>query len=360
MSVIQAQFKDRLGAFNLNVGLEVDGGGITALFGPSGCGKTTLLRCVAGLHRAAHGNLMVHGEEWQAADRFLPPHRRPIGYVFQEASLFPHLSVQGNLDFAIKRTGDAKQWIGFDEVVNLLGVEPLLERMPARLSGGERQRVGMARALLTQPRLLLMDEPLAALDRISKMEILPYLESLHERLVIPTLYVSHDLEEVERLADHMFYLERGEVKLSGPIESLLTHPELPFARDPQAGVVLHGKPEHYDDHDALTQLSINPGYRVYVPGDLRGHEKCRVRILAANVSISLTDSDQSSILNRFPARVTSGHPMDDARMNVRLVLGHGGGGPAILARITHKSWRQLKLEPGKQVFANVKSVSLVD
>ncbi|MEG3639348.1 molybdenum ABC transporter ATP-binding protein [Magnetococcus sp. PR-3] len=360
MSNIQAHFQDNLGTFNLDVSLTAPGRGVTALFGHSGSGKTTVLRCVAGLHRAQRGELSFLGERWQSQTQFIPTHKRPIGYVFQEASLFPHMSVRGNLDFAIQRAKGTSKWIDFDEVVALLGVEPLLERAPLRLSGGERQRVGMARALLTQPRLLLMDEPLAALDRISKREILPYLESLHERLEIPTLYVSHDLEEVERLADHMCYLEKGEVKLHGPIETLLTHPELPFAKDPVAGVVLQGTPTAFEAEHHLTKLQIHPGFNVYVPGDLNQRTHCRLRIQAANVSLSLRPLEGSSILNHFPVRVHSAHPMDDARMNVRITLGHDQEGPALLARITKKSWHELELAPNKAIFAHVKSVSLVD
>ncbi|ABK43694.1 molybdate ABC transporter, ATPase subunit [Magnetococcus marinus MC-1] len=361
MREIQARFQDDLGAFKLNVALTAPGRGVTALFGHSGSGKTTVLRCVAGLHRSRVGALHFLGECWQNDNTFLPTHKRPIGYVFQEASLFPHMTVRGNLDFAVKRAKGAHAWIAFDEVVALLGVEPLLERAPIRLSGGERQRVGMARALLTQPRLLLMDEPLAALDRLSKQEILPYLESLHDRLEIPTLYVSHDLDEVERLADHMCYLEHGEVKLAGPIESLLTHPDLPFAKDPVAGVVLRGKPLHYEAQDHLTRIEIFPGFEVYVPGALQDREACRLRILAAHVSLSLHPLQGSSILNHFPVRITDAQAMDEARMNVRITLGHDGpAGPAILARITKKSWREMALAPGKTLFAHVKSVSLVD
>jgi len=210
---IQAKFRLQRGGFLLDAGFEAPSSGVTAVLGPSGCGKTTLLRCISGLERAPEGVLSVQGELWQdsAGGVFLPVHRRPLGYVFQEASLFPHLSVHGNLEYGWKRTQEERR-VGFDEAVALTGIEGLLQRRPEGLSGGERQRVAIARALLTSPRLLLMDEPLSALDQASKGEILPYLERLHEQLTMPILYVSHALEEVARLADHLVLMEEGRVR----------------------------------------------------------------------------------------------------------------------------------------------------
>ena len=195
--------------------------GVTALFGPSGCGKTTVLRCVAGLQMLRDGYLSIGGEVWQDGAAFRPPYQRSVGYVFQEASLFPHLSVRRNLLYGHRRalrrgTGEATR---FDEVVELLGMQGLLDRSPLRLSGGERQRVAIGRALLSQPRLLLMDEPLAGLDRLSKDEILPYLEALHTALSIPILYVSHDIAEVERLADHLVLMQAGQWSRAGPCKT---------------------------------------------------------------------------------------------------------------------------------------------
>ena len=215
--------------------------GVTALFGPSGCGKTTVLRCVAGLQMLRDGYLSIGGEVWQDGAAFRPPYERSVGYVFQEASLFPHLSVRGNLLYGHRRAlrRGAEEVTRFDDVVALLGIEGLLDRSPLRLSGGERQRVAVGRALLSQPRLLLMDEPLAGLDRLSKDEILPYLEALHTALSIPILYVSHDLAEVERLADHLVLIEAGRVVAYGPLEELQADPELPVARLPDAAVALN-------------------------------------------------------------------------------------------------------------------------
>ena len=215
-AAISVAFAGRLGAFELNSRFEASATGVTALFGPSGCGKTSVLRCIAGLQRVAHGACSVAGEIWQDDRTFLPAHRRAVGYVFQEASLFPHLSVRRNLLFgAPEDRGDAP--VVFDEIVDLLGLANLLDRAPQKLSGGERQRVAIGRALLSQPRLLLMDEPLSALDAETKSEILPFLERLHDRLALPVIYVTHDMREVERLADHLVLMERGRVIGAGPL-----------------------------------------------------------------------------------------------------------------------------------------------
>ena len=209
MSGVEGEFKGPLGAFALDVAFALEASGITALSGPSGSGKTTLLRCIAGLTRLP-GRLTVDGEVWQDARTFLAPHRRPVGVVFQEASLLAHLSVRGNLTYGARRAG-AKTGVGFDDTVDLLGLAPLLDRAPTNLSGGERQRVALGRALLTQPKLLLMDEPLSSLDAAAKAEILPYLERLHRALAIPALYISHDPGEIARLADRVLYMEGGRV-----------------------------------------------------------------------------------------------------------------------------------------------------
>ncbi|MDB5453212.1 MAG: fbpC [Caulobacteraceae bacterium] len=209
MSGISARFAGTLGEFALDVAFEMAGQGVTALVGPSGCGKTTVLRCIAGLARLP-GRLMVDGEVWQDETSFLPPHRRPVGFVFQDASLLPHLSVRRNLTFGLHRAAGPHA-IAFDDVVEWLGLAALVDRSPAKLSGGERQRVALGRALLSQPRLLLLDEPLAGLDAVAKAEIAPYIERLHKELATPILYVSHDAEEVRRIADHLLVMNTGRI-----------------------------------------------------------------------------------------------------------------------------------------------------
>jgi molybdate transport system ATP-binding protein len=205
---VEARFTGQVGGFRLNAAFALPARGLTALSGPSGSGKTTLLRCMAGLERLA-GRLVVGGEAWQDATSFRPPHRRPVGMVFQDASLLPHLSVRGNLTYGAHRAQAGG--VGFDDVVSLLGLSPLLARSTANLSGGERQRVALGRALLSQPRLLLMDEPLSSLDAASKAEIMPYLEGLHRALEIPALYVTHDAGEIARLADYVLTMRDGTV-----------------------------------------------------------------------------------------------------------------------------------------------------
>ena len=207
--LIEAQLRGRLGQFRLDVSFEVPAEGVTALFGPSGAGKTTVLRCIAGLERL-EGRVGVGGEVWQDRDHFRPPHLRPVGYVFQEPSLFGHLSVRGNLEFGLKRSGRGP--LGLAEVAAFLGLEPLLARSPRKLSGGERQRVAIGRALLSQPGLLLLDEPLAGLDAEAKSEILPYLERLHQLMRLPVLYVSHDAAEVARFADRVLLMRGGHIE----------------------------------------------------------------------------------------------------------------------------------------------------
>ena len=218
MSAVEARFRGAVGAFRLEAEFVLPSRGITALTGPSGSGKTTLLRCLAGLTRLP-GRLVVDGEVWQDETTFRPAHRRAVGLVFQDASLLPHLSVRGNLAYGARRAGGGA--VTLVEVVDLLGLSALLDRSTANLSGGERQRVALGRALLSQPRLLLMDEPLSSLDADSKAEILPYLERLHANLDLPVLYVSHDAREIARLADHVLIMRAGRVAAaSAPTDPL--------------------------------------------------------------------------------------------------------------------------------------------
>ena len=359
---LSARFRGRLGGFALEVGFEAPARGITALFGPSGCGKTTVLRCVAGLHRPADGFFALDGEVWQDGGQFRPAHRRPIGYVFQEASLFAHLSVRGNLLYGHRRAvgrGGAET-IGFDEVVGLLGLEHLLARAPLHLSGGERQRVAIGRALLSQPKLLLMDEPLAALDRFSKDEILPYLERLHGALSVPALYVSHDIAEVERLADHLVLLDAGRVTAAGPLEALQADPALPIARMPEAGATLRATVESFESAYGLATLALAGG-RLLVPGapEAVGTAR-RIRIAASDVSLAREPAAGSTILNTLPARILAAEAQDGVQIMVAIGLGDDGRGARLLARVTRKSWDGLGLAPGQPVFAQIKGVALVD
>jgi molybdate transport system ATP-binding protein len=359
---IEARFFGALGAFKLDVSFEVPMRGITALFGPSGCGKTTILRCMAGLTRLP-GRLAVGSDVWQddASGKFRAPYQRPIGYVFQEPSLFPHLTVRGNLRYGQRRAlkAGAAEDIRLDDVVTLLGIAPLLERATGSLSGGERQRVALGRALLSQPRLLLMDEPLSALDVMSKDEIFPYFEALRAALAIPALYVSHDISEIERLADYMVLLEAGRVVAAGTLVDLLTDTRLPIARGAQAATVLETRVGAFDARDGLTALEFG-GETLLMPqrvGEIGSRR--RVRIVATDVSLAVERPSQTTIVNVLPVRVRQIESLDEAQVNVVLTIGHRPDGPRLLARITRRAQRLLAFAPQQDVYAQIKGVSLV-
>ncbi|MDR0565399.1 MAG: molybdenum ABC transporter ATP-binding protein, partial [Azoarcus sp.] len=302
---MEARLRVDYAGFTLDVGLSLPEKGVTALFGPSGSGKTTVLRCMAGLERSPTGFFSVAGEVWQDERRgvFLPTHKRPLGLVFQEASLFSHLSVLKNLRYGMRRAGNAKGE-GFETMLDLLGIRPLLDRAPESLSGGERQRVAIARALLTRPRLLLMDEPLAALDVKRKLEILPYLERLHDELSIPIVYVSHSLDEVARLADSIVLIENGRITASGPLAEIMVRPELSAVFAGGSGAVLETTVAEHE-LDGLTRLEF-PGGKLYVSGvSTAPGSRLRCRIHATDVSLALGAHSDTSILNILPATVAA-------------------------------------------------------
>ena len=358
---INAQFRGQLGRFRLDAAFTVPATGITGLFGPSGCGKSTVLRCIAGLQQLPGSRFSIAGDTWQDESLFRKAHQRPIGYVFQEASLFQHLSVKGNLLYGApgQPAGQsASQSIGFDEVLELLGLVPLLDRSPRHLSGGERQRVAIGRALLSQPKLLLMDEPLSALDRLTKDDILPFLERLHERLSLPVIYVSHDITEIERLADHLVLMRAGEVIASGPLTKLQSDPTLPLAASRDAAVNFDAIVQRYDSDYGLVTLQLE-GAELLVPAPpVAAGERRRVRIAAGDVSLARQLPQQSTILNALPTKIVSATPLNSSEMVVVLALGSGGDGARLLARVTRRSWDQLQLATGQQVIAQVKGVAL--
>lgn len=362
MMGIEARFRGTFGAFTLDASFSCPPAGVTGLFGPSGCGKTTVLRCVAGLARVPEGDLKVAGEVWQSAETFLAPHRRPVGYVFQDARLFPHLSVLGNLDYGARRVSagpldtDAR-----DAIVELLGLENLLTRAPAKLSGGERQRVALGRALLSRPRVLLMDEPLSALDRDAKREILPYLEKLARNFALPVLYVSHDLSEIERLADRLVVMSKaGRVVAQGPLTALLTDLALPIARLPDAAALLTVTVAHYDDHYDLTECRIGT-VPFFVPGHLgAAADERRLRVEANDVSLVKEKPAATSVLNVLPARVVAAEPTDAHRVLVLLAIEGGGADTRLISSVTRKSWDELGLAEGDPVFAQVKGMAMAD
>ena len=355
MTGLQARFVFGWSGFTLDVDLDLPGRGVTALFGHSGSGKTTLLRCIAGLERAPQGQLTVQGEVWQSDTHWLPTHQRPLGYVFQEASLFPHLSVLGNLRYGLKRTTGAQR-VSLDAAIELLGIGHLLARKPDQLSGGERQRVGIARALALSPRLLLMDEPLAALDLKRKQEILPYLERLHRELDIPVLYVSHSPDEVARLADHIVVLEAGRAVATGPLSETLARLDLPIRLGEDAGVVLDAVVAERDTQWHLARVDF-PGGSLWVrdSGHALGHA-VRVRILARDVSIALQAVTGISIQTCLPATVD--HLADDDHPALALARLNVGASP-LIARLTRRAAAELALAPGQSVWVQIKAVALI-
>jgi molybdate transport system ATP-binding protein len=354
---VKVDFRGMLGRFELDAQFEVPARGVTALFGPSGCGKTTLIRCIAGLNHMA-GFCSVAGDIWQDDKHFRAPHQRPIGYVFQEANLFPHLSVRRNLMYGHPRT-TAGNAIGFDEVTALLGIGKLLERSPRHLSGGERQRVAIGRALLSQPKLLLMDEPLSALDQMTKDEILPYLERLHEILQLPILYISHDMAEVERLADQLVLMRSGRVVAAGPLRDLQADLSLPLALSRDAAVSLDAVVVAQDAVDGMATLAVAGGEFLVPSEPLRVGDHRRLRVEAGDVSLARKRPSRSTIVNMLPVRILSIRSQADHRITALLGLGPDGTGARLLSRVTERSWKELDLEPGQDVFAQVKGVALV-
>lgn len=358
--MIHTRLKLNYSGFSLDVDLQLPGRGVTALYGHSGSGKTTCLRCIAGLEQAEQGFIQVNDEVWQDSDKgiFVPPHKRALGYVFQEASLFPHLSVRANLEFGLRRIPRQQRRVDMAHATELLGIGHLLGRDPQNLSGGERQRIGIARALLTSPKLLLMDEPLAALDTQRKNEILPYLQRLHDELDIPVLYVSHSQDEVARLADHLVLLSNGKALASGPIGETLARLDLPLALGDDAGVVIEGHVSAYDaDYQLLTlelpntDLSIRVAHSPMAEG-----QALRCKVQARDVSLSLQGVEHSSILNRLPVTVISEIGADNA---AHVLIRLNAAGTPLLARITRYSRDQLGVHPGQQLWAQIKAVAVL-
>ena len=358
LNFIQARLQLARADFCLDVDLQLPGHGVTALFGPSGCGKTTCLRSLAGLERA-QGRVTVNQTVWQddASQQWIPTHRRALGYVFQEASLFPHLSVQRNIDYGLKRTPAARRKVSQERAVELLGIGHLMDRMPATLSGGERQRVAIARALATSPEVLLMDEPLAALDAQRKAEVLPYLDQLQRHLHIPVIYVSHSLDEVARLAQHMVLLDAGRVLAQGAVTELLSRLDLPLAHGDIASSVVHATVQSHDATDHLSTLAFDGGQLQLVMAHPRAvGTQVQLRVQARDVSLSLLRPEGSSILNILPAKVLDLREDGPGQVMVSLQAGN----TRLLARITQHSARALQLQAGKQLFAQIKGMALLD
>lgn len=354
---LQLRYQLQRGEFTLDVDFQLPTTGISALFGPSGCGKTTCLRCIAGLEKPQQGWLKLGDNIWQDSSQshFVPVHQRAVGYVFQNAALFPHLNVEANLLYGYKRLGDKTALIKPDMIFNMLGLSGLLSRSVENLSGGERQRVAIGRALLANPDLLLMDEPLSALDGASKAEILPYLEQLHQELLIPVLYVSHSADEVARLADHIVLLENGRVTAQGTTRDIFTRLDLSLAQRPEASAIIEAQVESHEDEFSLTRLVFDTQHISLPVLDLAEGQPVRIIIHARDVSLALEHNANTSILNILNTEVEAISEINAAQMLVRLNV----GGQTLLSRITRKSASVLDIKPGKKLYAQVKSVSLL-
>ena len=355
---IRARFCMAYPEFKLDVDLTLPGHGVTVLFGHSGSGKTTCLRCIAGLEQAEQGYLSVNGVVWQDSTRpfFAPPYKRSLGDVFQESSLFPHLNVRGNLEYGLRRVDPSRHRVSWEHIIDLLGIGHLLERMPSRLSGGERQRVGIARALLTSPSLLLMDEPMAALDLKRKNEILPYLERLNDELDIPMIYISHCPDEVARLADYVVLLDQGQVIAQGSLQDTMARLDLPIALGEDAGVVLEAQIAEHDVAYHLSRLDFSGGSVWVAQRSEPVGYRVRFRVYARDVSLATSYVAGSSIVNSLAAIVEEVAPSNTpAHVLVRVRAGQ----TALIARLTRRSCDQLAIVAGKSVWAQIKTVALL-
>ena len=341
--------------FQLDIDLALPSEGVIGIFGPSGSGKTTLLRVIAGLQAVQNAYVALNDQIWQNQQVCLPVHQRPIGFVFQEASLFSHLTAQQNLDYALRRAWPNSP-IKPAHIIELLGIGDLLTRRPEQLSGGERQRIAIARAILINPSVLLMDEPLSALDFARKQAILPYLKRLKTELAMPIVYVSHSADEMAQLADQLVVLDKGTIQAQGPIAQVLTQLDLPIQLDQELGAIITAQVQHRDEQWQLIRVAFDGGeFWLTDSGEALG-EQVRVRVLARDISIALSQQTDSSISNVLPGHITAlSADHQDAMALVSIQVGQ----THLLARITQRSQALLQLQLGQKVWAQVKSVALV-
>lgn len=353
------------GQFKIDAKLDA-GPGVTALFGRSGSGKSTLVHLLAGLLNPDEGIIRVGGKTMFDSTQNInvPPQDRHVGCVFQDARLFPHLSVAKNLKFGMNRLPPAQHADTFDQVIDVLGLDHLLTRRPALLSGGEKQRVAIGRALLSNPNLLLMDEPLANLDSARKNEILPYIERLSGTFGIPVVYVSHNIDEVVRLADTLALVDEGSIRAQGPVQDIMARLDLsPLTGRYEAGAVLNLLVDAHDEHCGLTQLNLQ-GHPLYTPHiGLKPGQNVRLRIRARDVSLALTPPKNTSILNQLPVIITDVKSGDGPHVELALSVQSGAGYETephqiLLARITKKSFQDLDLGIGTSAHALIKAVAI--
>ncbi len=346
--------------FVLDVDVAIPTSGIVVLFGPSGCGKTTLLRCVAGLERG-QGSVRIGEQLWQddTAGLFVPTYERNLGYVFQEASLFTHLNVEKNLTFGLERARVPGGRERLKEAVELLGIGHLLKRRVSELSGGERQRCAIARALTLQPDVLLMDEPLAALDWARRREILPWLEKLRDELQIPVLYVTHSADEMARLADELVVMEAGRVLAAGSLSDVLADVRMPVRTEYGEAAVLDGVVEDISPQWRTAMVKTGAWRFEVAAASLARGSRIRIRILARDVSISIDHPGETSIRNILPARIAAVEELEDGAESAYAIVKLEHDGEWLLSRLLRRSAADLKLTPGMQVWAQVKAAAVV-
>lgn len=340
--------------FSIDAAFDIPAKGVLGIFGHSGSGKTTLLRCVAGLEKDVKGSITVNGKTWLSEKSNLSSQQRNIGYIFQESRLFPHLSVEKNLHYGAARNAVDEATVDREHLLELLNIKHLLNRKPFQLSGGEKQRVAIGRALLKNPQMLLLDEPLASLDNKRKQEILPFLDRLHEELNIPMLYVSHSIEEVSRLCDYMLIMQQGRVEFNGDIHNALVSPESPLATAANAAAVLEGTISKQEKDFQLSTVHTSNGTALQVPGIFPLGQRVRLRVKASNVSLSKTHASDSSILNIVAGSIADIVEEQDAYILLRVNINND----IVLARISRKSYKQLMLDVGQKVYMQIKAVSI--
>ncbi len=348
----------KLGGFTLDSGeFNFPSRGVTAIFGHSGSGKTTFMRCLAGFEKNTQGSIFFEDKAWLANGKSLAVHKRELGYVFQEASLFSHLNVEKNLRYGLKRTKQSQQTIKFSQVVEWLGLKELLTRNTLNLSGGERQRVAIGRTLLSQPKVLMMDEPMASLDLFSKRTILPYLERLRDELEIPILYISHSPEEVERLADTVVFMEQGKILSIEPIEKALNRKGTPLYQGVEPRSVLAAKVVSHSDEDGLSLLQSGNAHLWVARVSEEKGSRVRVVIAAHNVSLMLSEPSDSTALNHLEVVIETIEYFNESSCLLRLRVKNEAW--PLLAKITKRSVKRLNLKEGMAVIAAIKSASIL-
>ena len=351
--------------FDLDVKLDLPDHGVTVIFGPSGCGKTSLLRCIAGLEKQASGEIRFREQVWMSQSKFTPAHQRPVGFVFQQSSLFPHLSVRKNLEFAQARsnqiTSSVQTMPAFGELVELLDLESCLEQKAAQLSGGQKQRAAIARSLLVDPELLLMDEPTSALDEQRKQQLIPYLLKLKDALKLPIIYVTHSLTDAAKLADQVVLIDEGKVVNYGETKQVFSTLNAPYVFEDEIGVLLEGEVSTIDLKWKLGQIRVNKDHHLWLPQEnLTEGNRVRIRILARDISLSLSKAGDSSIQNVVPVKISKLESSDlSASSLVHLQLESKESTQILIARITNRSIHALKLAEGQSVWAQIKAAAIV-